>query len=149
MPSDTTTTSAKNIVKLAELLPAHLRSPQVGIVCGSGLGTLAESITERVIVPYSVLEGFGESTGACLDTRTTTSTNTGITIVLGHRSELAFGKVGNVPVVVMLGRVRLCPLLSWWGLFSETYKSSIRTRATRSRRLCTRYVLWQIWGYKI
>ena len=64
MPSDTTTTSAKNIVKLAELLPAHLRNPQVGIVCGSGLGTLAESITERVIVPYNALEGFGESTGA-------------------------------------------------------------------------------------
>ena len=57
--------SAKNIVKLAELLPAHLRNPQVGIVCGSGLGTLAESITERVIIPYNALEGFGESTGAC------------------------------------------------------------------------------------
>ena len=57
-------TSAKNIEKLAKLLPAHLCSPQVGIVCGSGLGTLAESITERVIVPYSTLDGFGESTGA-------------------------------------------------------------------------------------
>ncbi|KAF8260161.1 nucleoside phosphorylase domain-containing protein [Lactarius quietus] len=51
----------------------------VGIVCGSGLGTLADSITERVIVPYSLLEGFGEST------------------VPGHRSELAF--------VAMLGRL--------------------------------------------
>ncbi|KAI0301467.1 nucleoside phosphorylase domain-containing protein [Russula brevipes] len=78
--------SAKNLVKLAELLPADLRSPQVGIVCGSGLGKLVESITECVIVPYSLLEGFGEST------------------VLGHRSELAFGKVGDVPVVAMLGR---------------------------------------------
>jgi purine-nucleoside phosphorylase len=27
--------------------------------------------------------------------------------VLGHRSELAFGKVGDVPVVAMLGRVWL------------------------------------------
>ena len=63
MPSDTSTASARNIVKLAELLPAHLRGPRVGIVCGSGLGTLAESITERVIVPYSALEGFGQSTG--------------------------------------------------------------------------------------
>jgi hypothetical protein len=63
MPSDTSAASTKNIVNLAELLPAHLRSPQVGIVCGSGLATLAESITERVIVPYSALEGFGESTG--------------------------------------------------------------------------------------
>ncbi len=63
MPS-ASTLSAGNIEKLAELLPAHLRGPQVGIVCGSGLGTLAESITERVIVPYRALEGFGESTGA-------------------------------------------------------------------------------------
>ena len=63
MPSDTSTPSARNIVKLAGLLPAHLRGPRVGIVCGSGLGTLAESITERVIVPYSALEGFGQSTG--------------------------------------------------------------------------------------
>ncbi len=30
---------------------------------------VAESITERVAVPYSVLEGFRESTGACLGTR--------------------------------------------------------------------------------
>lgn len=86
MPSDTSTPSARNIVKLSELLPAHLRGPRVGIVCGSGLGTLAESITERVIVPYSALESFGQST------------------VLGHRSELAFGKIGDVPVVAMLGR---------------------------------------------
>lgn len=33
-------------------------------MCGSGLGTLAESISQRVIVPYSVLEGFGQSSGA-------------------------------------------------------------------------------------
>ncbi|KAI0293617.1 nucleoside phosphorylase domain-containing protein [Multifurca ochricompacta] len=80
-------TIAKNIVTLAEFLPVHLRKPRVGIVCGSGLGTLAESITERVIVPYNVLEGFGEST------------------VPGHRSELAFGKIGEASVVAMLGRL--------------------------------------------
>jgi len=79
-------TSAENIARLTRLLPADLCSPQVGIVCGSGLGTLADSIKQRVIVPYSVLEGFGEST------------------VPGHRSELAFGKIGDVPVVAMLGR---------------------------------------------
>ncbi|KAI0251540.1 inosine guanosine and xanthosine phosphorylase family protein [Lactifluus subvellereus] len=84
--ADINATSAKNIVKLAELLPPHLRKPRVGIVCGSGLGTLAESIVERVLIPYSALEMFGEST------------------VPGHRSELAFGKVGDVPVVAMLGR---------------------------------------------
>jgi len=86
MSFETDVVSAKNIAKLAELLPVHLRNPQIGIVCGSGLGTLAESIRERVVVPYKTLEGFGEST------------------VPGHRSELAFGKVGDVSVVAMLGR---------------------------------------------
>ncbi|KAH9020375.1 nucleoside phosphorylase domain-containing protein [Lactarius hengduanensis] len=83
---DVNATSAENVARLVKLLPADLRTPRVGIVCGSGLGTLAEDITERVIVPYSALEGFGEST------------------VSGHRNELAFGKVGDVPVVAMLGR---------------------------------------------
>jgi len=63
MSFDTDVVSAKNIATLAELLPVHLRNPQIGIVCGSGLGTLAECITERVVVPYKSLEGFGESTG--------------------------------------------------------------------------------------
>jgi hypothetical protein len=35
-----------------------------GSTCGSLLMTLAESITERVIVPYRASEGFGENTGA-------------------------------------------------------------------------------------
>ena len=62
-------TSAQNIATLTKLLPADLCNPRVGIVCGSGLGTLAESITQRVIVPYSVLEGFGESSGTPLVSR--------------------------------------------------------------------------------
>lgn len=56
-------TSAENIARLEKLLPADLCNPRIGIVCGSGLGTLAESITQRVIVPYRLLEGFGLSSG--------------------------------------------------------------------------------------
>ncbi len=62
--------------------------------------------------------GFGESTSACLDTRARIFINTGI-ILLGYRSKLAFGKVGDVLVLAMFGRVCLCVLLSRWGLFSE------------------------------
>lgn len=61
--SDVDAACAKNILRLAQLVPPHLCKPRVGIVCGSGLGTLAESIVERVIIPYNALEGFGESTG--------------------------------------------------------------------------------------
>ena len=113
---DVDATSAENIVRLVKLLPANLRTPRVGIVCGSGLGTLAESFTERVIVPYNVLKGFAESTGASLSSGAERFINIGI-IVSGHRSELAFGKVGDVPVVAMLGRVRLYYLLPHWYRF--------------------------------
>jgi purine nucleoside phosphorylase len=46
-----------------ELVPKHLAQPRVGIVCGSGLSTLAESLKDVVLVPYEKLEGFGASTG--------------------------------------------------------------------------------------
>ncbi|EPQ51758.1 inosine guanosine and [Gloeophyllum trabeum ATCC 11539] len=80
---------ASNIDILGTLLPEQLLKPQVGIVCGSGLSTLAASFRERVEVPYSSLKGFGTST------------------VPGHKSALAFGLLGpadGVPVVAMLGR---------------------------------------------
>lgn len=41
----------------------RLLSPKVGIVCGSGLNTLVQSLRSVVYVPYEKLEGFGKSTG--------------------------------------------------------------------------------------
>lgn len=48
---------------LHDLVPENLIHAKVGIVCGSGLSTLAESLREKVLVPYAKLEGFGRSTG--------------------------------------------------------------------------------------
>ncbi|KAF8211607.1 inosine guanosine and xanthosine phosphorylase family protein [Mycena galopus ATCC 62051] len=71
-------------------LPERLQKPQVGIVCGSGLGGIVECIRDVVLVPYNKVPGFSESS------------------VSGHKSSLAFGFMGhngaNVPVVAMLGR---------------------------------------------
>ncbi|GJE96672.1 purine-nucleoside phosphorylase [Phanerochaete sordida] len=77
---------AEALATLEQLLPAKLRTPRVGIVCGSGLSTLAKSLRDVVEVPYDKLAGFGKST------------------VQGHKSALAFGLIGEVPVVAMLGR---------------------------------------------
>ena len=44
-------------------LPDALKSPKVGIVCGSGLSTLAESLRDVQYIPYADLQGFGKSTG--------------------------------------------------------------------------------------
>ncbi|KAL5520888.1 PNP1 [Sanghuangporus sanghuang] len=76
-------------VTIQSFVPSKLSSPEVGIVCGSGLSTLADSLRDVTLVPYDELEGFGKST------------------VIGHKSLLAFGLMGpgeGVPVVAMLGR---------------------------------------------
>ena len=89
--SPTTLTSppfAEALDAITKLVPAHLLPPRVGIVCGSGLSTLAASLEAVVEVPYDRIPGFGRNT------------------VQGHRSALAFGLIGDVPVVAMLGRVR-------------------------------------------
>jgi purine-nucleoside phosphorylase len=77
----------KTILYVEAMLPVHLRRPQVGIICGSGLSGLADVIKEAIYIPYSDLHGFATST------------------VPGHTSSLAFGLIGSLPVVVMLGRV--------------------------------------------
>ncbi|KAI0783277.1 hypothetical protein C8Q75DRAFT_737045 [Abortiporus biennis] len=80
---------ASTLDVLANILPSKLLNPKIGIVCGSGLSTLASSLRDVVEVPYTALEGFGKST------------------VLGHKSALAFGLIGpgeGIPVVAMLGR---------------------------------------------
>ena len=54
---------------------------------GSGLGDYAEGIKIEATVDYSDIEGFPVST------------------VKGHKGRFVFGYVGNVPVVIMQGRV--------------------------------------------
>lgn len=53
----------ETLTTLRSVLPEKLRRPQVGIVCGSGLHTLAAAFRDVVEVPYSALAGFGKSTG--------------------------------------------------------------------------------------
>ncbi|KAG8926809.1 hypothetical protein FRC02_008645 [Tulasnella sp. 418] len=79
---------AKTLETIKSKLPAELASPKIGIICGSGLSGLASTLEEKIEIPYDDLEGFGKST------------------VMGHKSALAFGYLGErkVPVVAMLGR---------------------------------------------
>ncbi len=63
--------------------------PQVGIVLGSGLGAFADELENPVEFSYEDLEGWPRSTA------------------IGHAGKLIFGKVSDVPVVVMAGRFHL------------------------------------------
>ncbi|KAF5372476.1 hypothetical protein D9758_005202 [Tetrapyrgos nigripes] len=77
---------AETLSVLQTLVPPKLLSPRVGIICGSGLSGLGGSLKEVVLISYDRLPGFVQST------------------VPGHKSFLAFGLIGSVPVVAMLGR---------------------------------------------
>jgi purine-nucleoside phosphorylase len=46
-------------------LPLQLQYPKVAIVCGSGLGDLANEVEDepKVVVPYADIPGFPASTG--------------------------------------------------------------------------------------
>ena len=40
-----------------------LTKPEVAIICGSGLGGLAELISNKIVIPYSDIPHFPKSTG--------------------------------------------------------------------------------------
>lgn len=54
---------AATIDVLRQHVPEKLIHPRVGIVCGSGLSTLASSLREQVLVSYDTIPGFATSTG--------------------------------------------------------------------------------------
>jgi purine-nucleoside phosphorylase len=61
--------------------------PRLGLILGSGLGDFAETVEDATILPYHEIPNFPVST------------------VAGHSGRLVVGKIGDVPVAVMQGRV--------------------------------------------
>lgn len=60
--------------------------PEIGIILGSGLGILAQEITEQVIIPYNEIPYFPQST------------------VVGHNGRFIFGQLEGKSVMCMDGR---------------------------------------------
>lgn len=54
---------AEALEAIKSRLPERLQNPLVGIVCGSGLGGMVDCIRDLVLVPYSTVPGFADSTG--------------------------------------------------------------------------------------
>lgn len=67
----------------------NLGSPRVGIVLGSGLGAVADAVSDPVVVGYEELPGFPRPT------------------VSGHAGRAVLGSIGGVPVTVLQGRAHL------------------------------------------
>lgn len=72
----------------AEILVGKLGAsrPEIAIVLGSGLGPLADEVSNAIRIPYSQLPGFPQSG------------------VSGHAGEIVAGSLGGRPVLLLAGR---------------------------------------------
>lgn len=74
-------------IESAEFIKQRINiMPDIAIILGSGLGKLADIITERTEISYSEIPNFPSST------------------VVGHSNKLIVGKISNRNVIVMQGR---------------------------------------------
>jgi purine-nucleoside phosphorylase len=62
-------------------------TPKVALILGSGLGALADEIDVLKTIDYSEIDGFPQST------------------VQGHKGRFVLGRIGDVNVIIMQGRV--------------------------------------------
>jgi purine-nucleoside phosphorylase len=60
--------------------------PKIGLILGSGLGSLADEFAAKVIIPYHEIPYFAKSEA------------------IGHANELIIGKISGKPVIAMKGR---------------------------------------------
>jgi purine-nucleoside phosphorylase len=80
----------EQIQKAVETIRARTSlAPKVGIILGSGLGSFADTLSAKTVIPYSELPGFPTSS------------------VAGHAGRLVVGVLDGAPVVAMQGRVHM------------------------------------------
>lgn len=82
----------RNTVEIVETMFAAIEKklpfqPHIALVLGSGLGAIAEDVTDATYIGYEEIEEFPVST------------------VKGHRGRFVFGHLEGVPIVAMQGRV--------------------------------------------
>ncbi len=65
----------------------HPHRPRVGLILGSGLGSFADTLQDRVVVPYQDVPGFAVST------------------IAGHAGQFVAGRCGRATALAMQGRV--------------------------------------------
>lgn len=75
------------VLESSEYIRRHIPfAPQVGIILGSGLGGLVDSIEDKTVLPYADIPGFPQSH------------------LEGHAGNLVLGRLGAVTVAAMQGR---------------------------------------------
>ena len=94
-------TMQETINGIRKFAPSFL--PKIGIILGSGLGSIAEQLTNPITIPYQAIPGL--HSGA----------------VSGHASLLVMGYLQDVPVVCMKGRLHL-----YEGVSYESIRTFVR-----------------------
>jgi purine-nucleoside phosphorylase len=79
--------SAAMVIRMQLSQKPHLGVPEIAVVLGSGLGAFAEALEDSVIIPYKDIPNFPRSTA------------------VGHAGRLVVGRIGNLTVAAMQGRV--------------------------------------------
>jgi purine-nucleoside phosphorylase len=78
----------EQIDKIAGVVRSKIHiQPRIGLILGTGLGGLADSVKNSDVIPYSDIQGWPQST------------------VAGHAGRLVVGDLEGKPVMVMQGRV--------------------------------------------
>ena len=93
-------------------------SPETAIILGTGLGSLADEITEKYEIKYSDIPNFPVST------------------VEGHSGKLIFGKLGNKDIMAMQGRFHYYEgySLKEIGKILRLTQNAVYIRVTRARK---------------
>lgn len=81
----------KNVYEHARKAASYIKNQgvnevEVGLILGSGLGELADEITNRIVIQYTDIPSFPEST------------------VEGHKGQLVYGTLGGKKVLALQGR---------------------------------------------
>ncbi|MCI0717812.1 MAG: purine-nucleoside phosphorylase [Acidobacteria bacterium] len=88
----TPTPYLQTVIQAADFLSKRLMAkfpekPRLALILGSGLGEFADSLTERIAVPFSAVPHFPQSS------------------VTGHSGNVVLGRIGSVWVLCLQGRV--------------------------------------------
>ena len=92
---------------LSDRIPPLLKSPDIAVICGSGLGGLADIVQSHSQweISYTQIPHFPHSQGELRRSEITLVVDLGI-LVKGHAGKLLFGLLPSQqnPIVLMLGR---------------------------------------------
>ncbi|CAI5449832.1 unnamed protein product [Caenorhabditis angaria] len=74
------------VASIKEQVGSEIAHGEIGIICGSGLGPIGDSVENPTILPYAKIPGFP------------------VTHVVGHKGNLVFGTIRGKRVVCLQGR---------------------------------------------